>query len=177
MFHGLMGVAFVIERLGGFDRHDLMPMVVTVDGISTLLLAWLVVRSNRIAIRVTDGMTRSYAEAAEYARARQDYEQLLRHRIANPLTVISGGADALLRFEDLDRDTRRQLLSGIASAAESLREASAQTEHSSTEEQGLNGVPDTPRDPCPPRLRAAATSHGRMATNGSACFVVALPGQ
>lgn len=57
--------------------------------------------------------------AAEYRRALLDYNQLVRHRIANPLTAIGGGIRTLLERE-LDRATQLELLTSMLDQAQRL---------------------------------------------------------
>ena len=57
--------------------------------------------------------------AEEYHRALLDYNQLVRHRIANPLTAIGGGIRTLLNH-DLDGTTQRQLLAAMLEKAQEL---------------------------------------------------------
>lgn len=57
--------------------------------------------------------------AAEYRRALLDYTQLVRHRIANPLTAVTGGLTTLLERQ-LDEETQRLLLETMLEQAHEL---------------------------------------------------------
>ena len=59
--------------------------------------------------------------SAEYQRALHDYRQVMRHRIANPLQVISGTATTMIDHPDLDSPTRRTMLESILRAASDLQ--------------------------------------------------------
>lgn len=78
--------------------------------------------------------------AAEYRRALLDYTQLVRHRIANPLTAISGGIRTLLEH-DLDEATRLQLLTLMLQKAEELERVALRPESLRAEETTLAPAP------------------------------------
>lgn len=56
----------------------------------------------------------------EYRRALRDYTQLMRHRLANPLTTLISGISTLHEMPDLDPDTRDSLLGMMAEHAAEL---------------------------------------------------------
>ncbi len=78
--------------------------------------------------------------AAEYRRALLDYTQLVRHRIANPLTAITGGIETLLA-RDLDAPTRTALLETMLRMAEELSSIALHPEVIRPEEIGLAPSP------------------------------------
>lgn len=78
--------------------------------------------------------------AAEYRRALLDYTQLVRHRIANPLTAISGGIRTLLEH-DLDETTRVQLLTLMLQKAEELERVALRPDSLRAEEATLAPAP------------------------------------
>ena len=78
--------------------------------------------------------------AAEYRRALLDYTQLVRHRIANPLTAIKGGIETLLARE-LAPATQRALLEAMLEMAEELAHVALHPEASRPEESGLAPSP------------------------------------
>ena len=78
--------------------------------------------------------------AEEYRRALLDYTQLVRHRIANPLTAISGGIRTLLEHE-LDDATREQLLTLMLQKAEELERVALRPDSLRSEEATLAPVP------------------------------------
>ncbi len=53
------------------------------------------------------------ANGEEYQRALYHYQQLVRHRVANPLQIIQGVAHTLLHDTKLDPDTRRQMIEAV----------------------------------------------------------------
>lgn len=81
--------------------------------------------------------------ADEYRRALHDYTQLMRHRLANPLTAITAGITTLLELE-LDADVRRELLTMMADKAEELRQVILRPDVATPEERGLQPVPQVP---------------------------------
>ena len=60
------------------------------------------------------------ASADEYRRALRDYTQLMRHRLANPLTTIVSGIATLRERPDMDVETRASLLEMMAEHAAEL---------------------------------------------------------
>lgn len=84
--------------------------------------------------------------AAEYRRALLDYTQLVRHRIANPLTAITGGIETLLARE-LDPATQRALLQAMREMAGELARVALNPETSRPEEDGLSPSPAPLRGP------------------------------
>lgn len=78
--------------------------------------------------------------AAEYRRALLDYTQLVRHRIANPLTAITGGIETLLA-RDLDAPTRTALLEAMLQMADELGRIALHPEVIRPEETGLAPSP------------------------------------
>lgn len=81
--------------------------------------------------------------AEEYRRALHDYTQLMRHRLANPLTAITAGITTMLEL-DLDAEVRRQLLTMMGDKAEELRQVILRPDVASPEERGLQPVPQVP---------------------------------
>jgi signal transduction histidine kinase len=78
--------------------------------------------------------------AAEYHRALLDYNQLVRHRIANPLTAISGGIRTLLD-RDLDQGTQRELLASMFDEAQRLERVALDPTVIGAEEEVLRPAP------------------------------------
>lgn len=81
--------------------------------------------------------------ADEYRRALHDYTQLMRHRLANPLTAITAGITTLLEL-DLAERVRRELLTMMGDKAEELRQVILRPDIASPEERGLQPVPQVP---------------------------------
>ena len=102
-------------------------------------------RRSRLAMLVVEEAAHN---AREYERARRDYEQLVRHRIANPLAVVQGVALTLRDHPELPADTRRSLVASLVAASDELVDVSLEPEQRSAEEHGLQAVP---------RARAQAT--------------------
>lgn len=81
--------------------------------------------------------------AAEYRRALLDYTQLVRHRLANPLTALTAGV-ATLRDLDLglDRETRLEILDAMIETAARLERAVLHPELDTGVEGELQVVPE-----------------------------------
>lgn len=95
-------------------------------------------RRSRVALLVVE---EARYNAREYERARRDYEQLVRHRIANPLAVVQGVALTLLDHPELPADTRRSLITSLVAASEELVDVSLEPQQRSVEEHELHAVP------------------------------------
>jgi signal transduction histidine kinase len=86
--------------------------------------------------------------AAEYARARRHYTQVVRHRMMNPIQAIKGGAQTLQRTgHPVDPGVRDQLLQVIVDAASELETVSLVPERRDELERDLDAVPDVPGHP------------------------------
>ena len=99
------------------------------------------------ARRMTAGFAAAHDEAEyrrrEYERARRDYQQLVRHRLFNPLTVIRGAAITLQAGVPDDR-TRDALLDAIREAADAIQHTTLEPEQQGGEEQSLDAIPRVP---------------------------------
>lgn len=172
--HGAMGLVFAFARGLAIPRDQVHATVAVLDVAGLLLLALTLLDVDHATSAVRDRLLRSREHALEYARARRDYEQLMRHRIANPLTVVEGGVQTLVALGDrLDTPTRGALLAAIADAAARLREVSIDPAQRSAEEHELHASPrgigaQDATGPTPPagswaapstQVRALAASH------------------
>jgi signal transduction histidine kinase len=86
------------------------------------------------------------ARAEEYERALRDYRRLARHRLANPLAVVRGGA-ATLRELELDEAQRAEIVRAIEEAALELEQITLQPEPERPEERGLRPRPEFDQPP------------------------------
>ena len=73
----------------------------------------------------------------EYRRALRDYTQLMRHRLANPLTTIISGISTLREMPDLDPETRDSLLEMMAEHAAELERVALYPVAQGAEERDL----------------------------------------
>ncbi|MCW2925912.1 MAG: hypothetical protein JWM98_3316 [Thermoleophilia bacterium] len=101
--------------------------------------------------RIDDGdvdATKFRAATLAYDRATARYEQLMRHRLMNPLTVIAGMADTLCRYDDLHPTRVRQLHEAILDQARVLVLVSTEPRASNQLEACVDPWPcHTPRTP------------------------------
>ena len=85
--------------------------------------------------------------AAEYRRALRDYTQLVRHRLANPLTALTVGVATLRDLEPgLDSRTRCRILDSMAETALRLEQAVLHPDRETSSEGGLRSSPDVTGD-------------------------------
>lgn len=176
-----VGIAFCALRVVDFlvvrPGHVQAPQAVMV--LDLLLLLTLV-----LAVLATDRLRRSIEREqdvaqharAEYSRALLDYTQLVRHRIANPLTAVIGGAQTMLDL-DLPEQTRRRLLEAILDSARRLERVALHPERVGQEEMGLEPSPAPLAEPA--ARRALEREGGEVESDfrdANAELVEALPG-
>lgn len=135
-------LALVLDRaaapdpLFGYSRG----LDAATDVLVFLLLAALVFRSRVLARGLISTLVEARLRAEEYERARQDYSRLVQHRLANPLTAISGAASTLQR-NDLDDALRAQLVKTILDGAERIEQLGLGPERQGIEERDLDALP------------------------------------
>jgi signal transduction histidine kinase len=88
---------------------------------------------------------RAHRSAQEYSRALREYNQLVRHRIANPLTAIRGGAQTLLADPEMEAPLRVQLLEMIVEMTKRLEHLSLAPTIQRCEEACLQSTPKPER--------------------------------
>lgn len=140
IFLAVSGAAWIVGPYIGHASHLVQSLNVVMTG----ALVLLVLRARGIVSALVDARHRAKRRGEEYDRALHDYEQLMAHRISNPLTVISGAAHTLLCL-DLPRRTREDLLGEIMHAAARLEHASTRPAVESTEERELVPAPRSRR--------------------------------
>jgi signal transduction histidine kinase len=133
-------------RMRNVDRESsggvVLQLIVAMQLVTALLLVIVYLhaaRTRRIVARAVDQARRS---ATEYDRARRDFEQLVRHRISNPLAVVQGVAITLDEHPELPAHTRRALVGSMVAAAEELVAVSLDPHHRTPAERELRAVPD-----------------------------------
>lgn len=122
----LMRVADLLaapDPLLGYD-----PVLDAVTDIAViLLLVVLLANARRLARASLAMVNEAKLRVAEYERARRDYSVAVHAKVAGPLSVISGAAQALRETPD-DPGARQHLSSLIDEAAEALRTVSRELE-------------------------------------------------
>lgn len=95
-----------------------------------------------IVAAATNSSVQAQQVSAEYQRALDHYNRVVRHRIANPLQVILGMTKTLLMMPDIAEDSRRSMLDAMEDAANQLADESLfDPELHRAEESGLYAVP------------------------------------
>jgi signal transduction histidine kinase len=143
LFFAARAVERLTEPEAPWGHSQLLDLVIDI-ALLVLLLA-LVVNARRFVLATR--------EADEYTRAMRHYEQVVRHRMMNPLTAIRGGAQTLLADEQLDRDVRQRVLTTILDASQTLEEISLRPERRGSEEHELHALPWPDRRPRDRRRR------------------------
>jgi signal transduction histidine kinase len=117
------------------------PLGVAIDGLLIAVLLLFIVGLERTANALQAAQDDALHRRDEYARALRDYKQLARHRLANPLTAIRGGIQALREIPELDPETQQQLLDAVDKEARRLEKLALEPAVASAEEQGLEPRP------------------------------------
>lgn len=117
---------------------SIMPMLL--HGVSVLALLLLVVGSHRLADALHASQEQAELTTREYERALHHYTQVMRHRLANPLTAIRGGVTTLRELDLRDED-RDRLLELIDEQAQELETVALHPERAGVEEHELDAVP------------------------------------
>jgi signal transduction histidine kinase len=118
---------------------------VAVDVGLMFLLVLIIIGGRSLADAALATLELARYRVEEYTRARRHYAQLVRHRIANPLTVIAGAAQTLAAGADKDPSLRRQLVQVIVDSANTLKNISLDPEQLGPEEQELHPTPSEHR--------------------------------
>jgi signal transduction histidine kinase len=146
----LVAAYFVTESLVSLSRAtdvrapgDSVSWVLAFELVGTATAIAILMFASRIVGASLTLLEGARQRAAEYERARHDYEQVVRHRINNPLTVIKGAAQTL-EAEIVDDATRHQLRLAIIDAARVLEEISLAPERRGGEEHELDAIPHVP---------------------------------
>jgi signal transduction histidine kinase len=129
--------------LEGRERTSITAAVV--DGVAISVLVLLLVGLPR-TVRALDLLDReSRRRKHEYDRALVDYRSLVRHRLANPLTAITGAIQTLEARPELEADLRAQLLRTVREASERLQDVVLSPQAHSEEERALDAEPNQRR--------------------------------
>jgi signal transduction histidine kinase len=136
------------------DFATSMERIILLELLGTVLIVLMLARASHIARAIAYTIDEARMRAREYERARRDYTQVVRHRIANPLTVIKGAAQTLEAGE-LDEATRHDLRVAIIAAAEQLEAISLEPERAGDEEHELDAIPRVPARPAARRRERA----------------------
>lgn len=105
-------------------------------------------RQHAARSRRLDNELRHARQAVDrYTRALSDYEQIVRHRVMNPLMVIEGAAHTLRAGIVTDHETCEQLLTAIVESSQRLKHVTLEPEVQRVEEAKLRAAihPSRPR--------------------------------
>jgi signal transduction histidine kinase len=142
----LVAVYFLFESAISFGRvlfeHDadlVRAYEMVLELVGTVVIVLMLARASHIGRALAFTVDEARYRAREYDRARRDYTQVVRHRIANPLTVIQGAAQTLDAAE-LDEATRHALRVSIIAAAQQLEAISLEPTRGGVEERDLDAI-------------------------------------
>jgi signal transduction histidine kinase len=141
---GLM--AFFLVRGGdriyvGLKGTEPLKIASFVDGLLIVVLVLMLVgvKHTLRALELLEG--EAHLREQEYARALVDYRQLVRHRLAQPLTAIGGAIATLEARPELEQELRSQLLRAAREAADRLEHAALEPDVGGPEEAVFGARP------------------------------------
>jgi signal transduction histidine kinase len=139
-------VAFFVVRgidriyTGALGREPPVAPVIT-DAVLLAVVVLLLIGMQRTVFALRRSIDDADWRKSEYERALLDYRSLVRHRLANPLTVVLAGV-AMLRRSAAARPEQEQLiLEDVNLAARRLEQVSIDVEPLSEEEEPLDPTP------------------------------------
>lgn len=137
-FFLLRGVDRIYVSFHGSDPN---AVTATVDGVLILVLVFMLVGLRRTvqALELLDQEARWRQE--EYNRALLDFRRLVRHRLANPLTAVTGALTTLEAMPDIEPELRSDLLRAAHEAADRLQDVALGPEVEGAEELELSAQP------------------------------------
>lgn len=147
-----LGVLMVYFGLRGGERlfvaltnHESETANLVSDALLGVVLILLVLGLRRTVAGLRLAMDEARLRAQEYERALRDYQQLMRHRIANPLMLVRGSALTLrARHDELSPEEQERLFDVLDEAAERLEQVSLDPAELSPEEHELEPAPRVP---------------------------------
>jgi signal transduction histidine kinase len=138
-------VIFFIVR--GVDRiyvgalgHEPFIAPVLTDAFLIAVVVLLLLGMRRTVLALRRSIDDAEWRKSEYERALGDYRALVRHRLANPLTVVLAGVE-MLRHAGARSDSERTILEDVYRGVRRLTEISVDAEPLSEEEEGLEPRP------------------------------------
>ncbi|HET8528663.1 MAG TPA: hypothetical protein VFL60_07125 [Gaiellaceae bacterium] len=142
VYFGLRGA----ERLFfAFTNHESETANLVSDGVLVVVLVLLALGLRRTVSGLRLAVDEAKLRAQEYERALRDYQQLVRHRLANPLMQVRGSALTLrARRRELTPEEQEQLLELLDEATERLEQVSLDPDELAAEERGLEPTPRVP---------------------------------
>ncbi|HET7572911.1 MAG TPA: hypothetical protein VFJ77_09640 [Gaiellaceae bacterium] len=142
----LLGVFFAargVDRiLLAFRAGDNANVNLATDGLTVVILVLLILRLDD----TVDGLRRAEDAAVwnrgEYERALADYRTLVRHRLANPLTILRGAVETLAsRDRELAPEDRTRVLSVLRGELDRLEATTLEPQPDRPEERALEPAP------------------------------------
>jgi signal transduction histidine kinase len=138
-------IARGIDRVyvGALGREPVIAPVI-VDAVLLAVVALLLVGMQRTVLALRRSIDDADWQKSEYERALRDYRSLVRHRLANPLTVVLAGVEMLRHSAAPRSDYERAILEDVYLGVRRLKQISIDPEPLSDEEKQLDGTPRFP---------------------------------
>jgi signal transduction histidine kinase len=144
----VLGVFFLVRGMdriyvGALGREPVIAPIVT-DGLLIAVVVLLLLGTRRTLWALRQSLDDAEWRQREYERALRDYRALVRHRIANPLTVVLAGVDLLRRRPPDSPEIESKLLEEVHASARHLEHVSLDPWPVSEEERQLAAQPRLP---------------------------------
>lgn len=110
------------------------------DILAIILLVYILASVSKLVAAVLATYDESQYRAIEYQRARKHYEQVVRHRMFNPLAVIKGSAQTLEAGTVTDAAIHQQLCQAIIDMAHEIEYVTLEPEPRDALEEELDAV-------------------------------------
>ena len=128
--------------VGTLGHEPLIAPVIT-DSFLIAVVVLLILGMRRTVLTLRHSIEDAEWRKSEYERALTDYRALVRHRLANPLTIVMGGVE-LLRRAPARTHEEKAILDDVYLGVRRLEQVSVEAEPLSAEEEGLHPKPELP---------------------------------
>ena len=126
-----------------------------IDALSIAALLYLLTQTRRLVESFRVEQDHARLRATEYERARRHYTQVVRHRVLNPLTIITGTLQTLRDGPTLDASTRTGLCDAALAASHEIEGLTLDPARRDELEHDLDAIPRPT-----PELRGGAEPPG-----------------
>ncbi len=138
---------FLLRTFSRLNQQEGIPplnnvtLEITLDIVTDAILIYLLLNVGKIARALLATFDEANFRAGEYDRALRHYTQIVRHRMMNPLTVITGSAQTLKTGAVSDPDVHSSLCDVILRMAEEVERTTLEPERRDARERELDAIP------------------------------------
>lgn len=133
-----------IDRIyvGALGKEPPVAPIIT-DGFLLVAVVLLLLGVRKTLSEIRRSIDAAEWQKSEYERALSDYRALVRHRLANPLTIVLAGVETLRLTGEKTRE-ERVILDSVYEGIQRLRRISLEAAPISAEEESLEPRPRIP---------------------------------